>query len=172
MKLINRPATMADISALHNLYQSSTRYFEIIAAPIPSIEDVTRELETALANPRRTLEFYFIENQIVAYLDTTLDYPKPSDATVNLLLVAETYQHLGLGSEIMQHLEERLTNKASRILAGVFGNNPGAVRFWERLGYTFAIDARPLISWYAKHLEPNKENPRQVVPLEREPVLR
>jgi ribosomal protein S18 acetylase RimI-like enzyme len=145
--------TLADISALHQLYASSHRYFEIIAAPLPTIEDVTRELDTALSNPRRQLELYTLGGEVVAYLDTTLDYPKRGDATVNLLLVAEQKQHLGLGSHIMQRLEARLETKVQRILAGVFGHNPGAVRFWERLGYHFAIDARPLLSWYAKDLE-------------------
>jgi GNAT superfamily N-acetyltransferase len=146
--------TLADIPVLHQFYSSSSRYFEIIAAPLPSIEDVTRELDTALANPRRQLELYSLFGQVVAYLDTTLDYPKLGDATVNLLLVAEDKQHLGLGSQIMQRLETRLSSRAKRILAGVFGHNPGAVRFWERLGYHFAIDARPVLSWYAKNLEP------------------
>jgi GNAT superfamily N-acetyltransferase len=146
--------TLADISVLHEFYINSRRYFEIIAAPLPTIEDVTRELDTALSNPRRQLEFYSLFGEVVAYLDTTLDYPKSGDATVNLLLVAEDKQHLGLGSQIMQRLETRLSNRAKRILAGVFGHNPGAVRFWERLGYHFAIDARPVLSWYAKNLEP------------------
>ncbi len=156
--LESRPLTQTDVLMLLDFYTQSTHYFEIIAAPLPTLEDVTRELETALSNPRRSLEFYFLDNQLVAYLDTTLDYPKKADATVNLLLVAENKQHLGLGSQIMQRLEQRLKTRAQRILAGVFGHNPRAVRFWERMGYSFAVDARPVLSWYAKHLEPMKTN--------------
>jgi GNAT superfamily N-acetyltransferase len=154
LSLESRPVTLADISVLHQFYMGSQRYFEIIAAPLPTIEDVTRELDTALTNPRRQLELYSLFGEVVAYLDTTLDYPKVGDATVNLLLVAEDKQHLGLGSQIMQRLETRLSKRVKRILAGVFGHNPGAVRFWERLGYHFAIDARPVLSWYAKDFEP------------------
>ncbi len=153
--LESRLVTLTDIPLLHQFYSQSSHYFDIIASPLPSIEDVTHELETALSNPRRSLEFYLLQGEVVAYLDTTLDYPKKSDLTINLLLVAEQKQHLGLGSQIMQRLEQRLT-KSQRILAGVFGHNPRAVRFWERLGYVFEIDARPILSWYAKHLEPNK----------------
>lgn len=155
--------TLADIALLHRFYLQSERYFEIIAAPLPSIEDVTRELDTALANPRRQLELYFFAGEVVAYLDTTLDYPKLGDATVNLLLVAEQKQHLGLGSQIMQRLEKRLDNKSKRILAGVFGHNPDAVRFWERLGYHFAIDARPVLSWYAKELVASPSSQKEAV---------
>jgi ribosomal protein S18 acetylase RimI-like enzyme len=157
--LESRPVTLTDIPLLHELYLQSSHYFDIIASPLPSIEDVTHELETALSNSRRSLEFYLLRGEVVAYLDTTLDYPKKSDLTINLLLVAEQKQHLGLGSQIMQRLEQRLEQhltKSQRILAGVFGHNPRAVRFWERLGYVFEIDARPILSWYAKHLEPNK----------------
>ncbi|MEY4531277.1 MAG: hypothetical protein RLZZ156_1998 [Deinococcota bacterium] len=153
--LESRPVTLTDISLLHQFYNHSQHYFDIIAAPLPTLEDVTRELEIALSNPRRQLEFYILNGEVVAYLDTTLDYPKKADATINLLLVAEHSQHLGLGSQIIQRLESHLESRAKRILAGVFGHNPRAVRFWERLGYHFEIDARPILSWYAKHLEPN-----------------
>jgi ribosomal protein S18 acetylase RimI-like enzyme len=168
--LESRPLTLTDISVLHQFYNHSQHYFDIIAAPLPTLEDVTRELDTALANPRRSLEFYLLNGKVVAYLDTTLDYPKKADATINLLLVAEDCQHLGLGSQIMQRLELRLETRAERILAGVFGHNPRAVRFWERLGYRFAIDARPVLSWYAKHLEPISLKP--MVQHESEAVLR
>ena len=168
--LESRPVTLTDISLLHQFYNHSQHYFDIIAAPLPTLEDVTRELDTALSNPRRNLEFYLLDGEVVAYLDTTLDYPKKADATVNLLLVAEHKQHLGLGSQIMQRLESRLKTRAERILAGVFGHNPRAVRFWERLGYSFAIDARPILSWYAKHLEPSLVVSNK--PRETEAVLR
>jgi GNAT superfamily N-acetyltransferase len=168
--LESRPVTLTDIPVLHRFYNHSQHYFDIIAAPLPTLEDVTHELETALNNPRRSLEFYMLDGEVVAYLDTTLDYPKKADATVNLLLVAEDKQHLGLGSQIMQRLEQRLKTRAERILAGVFGHNPRAVRFWERLGYSFAIDARPILSWYAKHLEPSLALSSK--PRESEAVLR
>ena len=155
ISLESRVVQKTDIAVLQNLYAQSSRYFEIIAAPLPTLEDVKSELETALSNPRRQLEFFMLGSEVVAYLDTTLDYPKHGDVTINLLLVAESKQHLGLGSQIVQRLERRLVGRASRVLAGVFGHNTGAVRFWERLGYHFAIDARPVLSWYAKHLEPN-----------------
>ncbi|MFN3267350.1 MAG: GNAT family N-acetyltransferase, partial [Deinococcales bacterium] len=157
LPLNSRPVTLADVGVLHRFYLQSKRYFEIIAAPLPSIEDVTRELETALSNPRRRLEFYCSAEEVVAYLDTTLDYPKTGDVTVNLLLVAEQKQHLGLGSQIMLRLESQLKSRTKRILAGVFGHNSRAVRFWERLGYYFAVDARPVLSWYAKDLEPSEQ---------------
>ncbi len=167
--LESRPLTLTDIPVLHQFYANSSHYFQIIAAPLPTLEDVARELETALSNPRRRLEFYTLGHEVVAYLDTTLDYPKLGDATVNLLLIAESKQRLGLGSHIMRRLEQHLDGRVRRILAGVFGHNPRAVHFWEQLGYHFEIDARPVLSWYAKSFGSQTSN--LVVPKKTEMVL-
>ena len=40
-----------------------------------------------------------------------------------------------------------------RLLASVLGENPRAVAFWQRLGFRFATDARPVMTWYAKPLQ-------------------
>jgi GNAT superfamily N-acetyltransferase len=78
-----------------------------------------------------------------------------------LVLIAEDVQSSGFGSKIVENLEERLNDgtfaprRVRRLLAGIYGENPGAVKFWERLGYHFAVDARPVLAWYAKELVPS-----------------
>lgn len=162
-----RPVTFEDITALHRLYLQAERYFNIIAAPMPLEVDVRFELESALADPRRFLEFILPDTgaEPLGYLDLKFDYPNAGDATINLLLIAEPFQSGGHGTQAVHALEERLrqgtlylgrsTPQVKRLLAGIYGDNPGAVRFWERLGYRFAVDARPVLSWYAKDLEVN-----------------
>ena len=54
----------------------------------------------------------------------------------------------------MRDLERRLSKRVRKILAGVFFENSGAAAFWEGLGYHFSVDARPVLSWYAKELAP------------------
>ncbi len=141
-----------DAPVLQALYASSPRYFHTIAAPIPNLEDVERELESALLDSRRQLEFVVESDQPIGYLDLKFDYPQAGDVTVNLLLIAESQQRRGLGARVMRELETRLERKTVKLLAAVFGENPGAARFWEGLGYHFAVDARPVLSWYAKEL--------------------
>ena len=155
-----RPVNIEDVQHVQGLYQRSKRYFDIIAADIPNQIDVSRELESALGDARRYLELYFKDNnpKPFGYLDLKFDYPQPGDATINLLLIAEDEQSSGFGSKIVSSLEKRLNSGAfaprqvRRVLAGIYGDNPGAVRFWERLGYHFAVDARPVLAWYAKEL--------------------
>lgn len=152
-----------EIHVLHRLYTQSQRYFEIIASPMPLSVDVEHELETALGDPRRHLEFISMEGtpEPVGYVDLTFDYPQLGDVTINLLLIGEPWQSTGVGSWVARDLEARLQagvlrpGRVKRVLAGIYGDNPGAVRFWERLGYAFAIDARPVLSWYAKDFEVN-----------------
>lgn len=167
-----RPVRPQDAPVLHRLYALSPRYFEIISMPVPLVSDVERELEAGLADPRRRLEFVLPDPALaglpVGYLDVKHGYPGPGDATINLLLIAEPHQSAGYGARVVRKLEERCLADASlgvrRVLAGVYGHNPRAVRFWERLGYRYAIDARPLLEWYAKDL-PASSRPR-VAPAE------
>ena len=141
-----------DALALQHLYASSPRYFRTIAAPIPLLEDVIRELESGLSDPRRQLEFVVVNHERIGYLDLKFDYPQVGDVTVNLLLIVESQQRRGLGALVMRDLERRLAGRVRKILAGVFFENSGAAAFWEGLGYHFAVDARPVLSWYAKEL--------------------
>ncbi|HWG84818.1 MAG TPA: GNAT family N-acetyltransferase [Deinococcales bacterium] len=165
--LITRPVRLEDCDKLHRLYCLSPRYFEIISMPVPLENDVQRELETALADPRRELLFLYPGDapallppgstelaSPVGYLDVKHDYPTAGDCTINLLLIAEPYQSLGYGARAVRYLEEktRRQGRTGRLLAGVYGHNPRAVRFWERLGYHYAVDARPVLEWYAKDL--------------------
>ena len=180
-ELRTRPVTLADTSVLHRLYQQSERYFKIIAAPIPLEVDVRSELESALSDPRRHLEFLLDsglagsgnagsgnagsgnagsgKERVVGYLDLKFNYPNHGDATINLLLIAQPLQSDGWGSRTVQDLEARLNAgriahapTVHRLLAGIYAENPGAMRFWERHGYHFAIDARPVLAWYEKIL--------------------
>ena len=170
-ELRTRPVTLADTSILHHLYQQSERYFQIIAAPIPLEVDVRSELESALSDPRRHLEFLLDADltsadltsadpeRVIGYLDLKFNYPNHGDATINLLLIAQPFQSDGWGSKTVQDLESRLNTgrvanapTVHRLLAGIYAENPGAMRFWERHGYHFAIDARPVLAWYEKIL--------------------
>ena len=110
-----RPVERSDAASLQKLYASSPRYFQTIAAPIPLLEDVERELESALSDPRRQLEFVIVDAQCVGYLDLKYDYPKPADVTVNLLLIAETCQRKGYGVMVMRDLERRLDGRGGTI---------------------------------------------------------
>ena len=159
-----RSATLNDAPLVHALYLATPDYFRIISIPTPTEEEVRHELEAAHNDTRRHVELILTDTSqasitdertgegVVGYLDYKLDYPDPRDVTVNLLLISGTSQNRGFGRACVQDLEARLRGQAGRMLASIYGQNPRAERFWKSLGYHFAIDAKPVLDWYAKEL--------------------
>ena len=151
-QLHTKPATTDDAARIFALYCGAPRYFELLSAPLPTLPEVERELEAAAQDPKRCVELLCEDGHTVGYLDYKLDYPEPGDATVNLLLIPEALQSHGYGRRSIGLLEASLRGRATRVLASVYGRNARAKRFWRSLGYRFAIDARPILEWYAKEL--------------------
>ncbi|GGR70868.1 N-acetyltransferase [Deinococcus seoulensis] len=147
------PLALHHAPLLHRLYTSAPGYFDLISARVPSLSEVQRDVEIALLDPRRSMELvHDDQGELVGSLDCKRDYPEPGDLTINLLLIREDRQSQGLGEQVVRHLETHAPPGTTRILASVLGNNPRGARFWERQGYSFALDARPVMTWYAKPL--------------------
>ncbi len=159
-----RTALPTDASVVHTLYEATPDYFRIISIPMPTLDEVAKELETAAADPRRCTELVLgapnlngVSDpqsgcQVVGYLDYKMHYPDDGDVMVNLLLILGRLQSSGLGRSCVLDLEARLQGRARRVLASIYGQNPRAEHFWKTLGYRFAIDAQPILDWYAKDL--------------------
>jgi GNAT superfamily N-acetyltransferase len=167
-----RPAGADDAGVVHALYLATPTYFEAIGKPVPTSSEVRTDLLLAERDERRRVVLAVLadpaeaaalpagvprdaasDRPVVAYVDYKLDYPDVGDATVNLLLVHGALQSRGFGGTVVAALEDRLRGHAHRVLASIYGSNPRAKRFWERLGYRFAIDARPVLEWYGKRLD-------------------
>ena len=147
------PLALQHAPLLHALYASAPGYFSLLGTRVPTPAEVMRDVEIALLDPRRRLELLHDgAGEFVGSLDYKLDYPEDGDLTINLLLIREDRQSQGLGEQAVRDLEGRLSPRTGRILASVLGDNPRGARFWERQGYTFALDARPVMTWYAKPL--------------------
>lgn len=64
------------------------------------------------------------------------DGPKPDTFVVDSLAVDPSYRGLGIGTALMQRAEEKARSMGKRTMAlGVIGENEGAMRLYERLGY-------------------------------------
>ncbi len=162
----SRPANPADAELVYKVYCATPGYFQIISIPDPTLIEVQGELEAAFMDERRFTELLFAPvkgnwsdiidpktgKQVVGYLDYKLDYPYAGDGTVNLLLILESLQSKGFGRQFVTDLEDRLRGQVKRLLASIYGQNHRAERFWKTLGYSFAIDAKPILDWYAKVL--------------------
>jgi ribosomal protein S18 acetylase RimI-like enzyme len=156
------PATVQDAVTIHQLYTGTPDYFRIISIPMPTLEEVERDLEIARQDPRRHVELLLADEQfkgiahpkgnVVGYLDYKLDYPKNGEAMVNLLMILGQVQSSGLGRQAVKDLEAQLKGRVKRVLVSIYGQNHRAERFWKSQGYSFAIDAKPILDWYGKLL--------------------
>nr|WP_246351338.1 GNAT family N-acetyltransferase [Deinobacterium chartae] len=131
---------------------ATPQYFEILGTHVPSQQEVESEVALAQLDPRRHLELLLDGELPIGCIDYKTDYPHAGDVTLNLLLISAPFQNRGYGKRAVALLEERLSGAASRLLASVLGENARAVHFWESQGYRFAVDAKPVMSWYAKPL--------------------
>lgn len=169
-----RDVVADDAPLVHALFLATPGYFEAIGKPVPTESEIRTDLELAAHDERRHVLLALLDDDgalaagplpaavptdprsataAVGYVDYKADYPEPGDATVNLLLVHGALQSRGLGGAAVRALEARLAGRVRRVLASILGSNPRAKRFWQRLGYRFAIDARPVLEWYAKRLD-------------------
>ncbi len=84
----------------------------------------------------------------------------PACAFLELLMIAAPYRGQGLGERVVCAVEEVIwrDRRITTIRSGVQINNPGAIRFWQRMGYRItgeAVDfddgttAFPLCKWRA-----------------------
>ncbi len=61
----------------------------------------------------------------------------PALAFLSLLMIAAPFRGRGLGEAVVQAVEDeiRRAGQARAIESGVQVNNPGSIRFWQRMGY-------------------------------------
>ena len=138
---LTRPTAHKDAGLVHAVYSRTPKYFDIISIPVPTLAEVERELEAAAGDARRCTELILATDEVstesrnehvapldpvsglyvVGYLDYKLDYPDPGDAMVNLLMIAAPRQGRGYGKRCVADLETRLSNRAKRVLASIYG---------------------------------------------------
>ncbi|WP_221089650.1 GNAT family N-acetyltransferase [Deinococcus aquaedulcis] len=160
------PLALHHAPLLHQLYAASPGYFELLSTRLPTLSEVQRDVEVALLDPRRSLELLLDERgEVIGSLDCKRDFPESGDLTINLLLIREDRQSQGWGRRAVRHLEGRVPPGTTRILASVLGDNPRGARFWERLGFTFTLDARPVMTWYARPVGTRPPTPPVATPL-------
>ena len=81
--------------------------------------------------------------EMVGVVDLRLQWPKEEIAYLGMLMVAESHQRRGIGSRAWQLLRPWLVNQESIqiVRVGVEQFNPGALAFFQQLGFALTGDA-------------------------------
>jgi ribosomal protein S18 acetylase RimI-like enzyme len=71
----------------------------------------------------------------------------PEVGFLSLLMIGAQYRRNGLGAAVVREVEKTIceTGHPREIRSGVQVNNPQAIRFWQRMGYTIVSDAEPML---------------------------
>jgi ribosomal protein S18 acetylase RimI-like enzyme len=131
-----------DLPAVLELLGRCRDYVELAHGREPTAEDAVallRSLPPAHVPDDKLLVGFFANSggELVGVLDVLRDYPEAETWFLGLLLFAPEQRGRRFGEQVYGRLEEWLIAQGARAVhLGVLENNPDALRFWERCGFT------------------------------------
>jgi ribosomal protein S18 acetylase RimI-like enzyme len=134
-----RIVTPEDHAAVLDVYRQCEDFLALGPNPTASAEMVAGDL--ALSQRQGGMFYGVLDpaGQMIGVVDVVprLYEGDPALAFLELLMIARPYRSRGLGAEIVRVVEAavRRDGTVKTIRAGVQVNNPGAIRFWQRMGY-------------------------------------
>jgi ribosomal protein S18 acetylase RimI-like enzyme len=145
-KLSIRPYAEDDIPAILEVYRQNEDFLSLGPVPTASLQMVRDDI----AHSHQTNGFFCVvshkESGIIGVLDYTPPLADPTIAVLSLLMIAASYRRMGYGKLIMEAFEKFLVNnyQTKVIEAGVMVNNPLAIRFWQRMGFSISPTPEPM----------------------------
>ena len=143
-----RPIEDSDLPAVLEVYRHSEDFLALGPAAAASLQMIAAD--RALSRQEGGLYcgiFYPQENKpdrLAGILDYTLQLPgQPGILFIELLMLARAERGRGLGAAVVEWLLAQYGGQVSALQAGVQVNNPGAVRFWQRMGFRITGPAEP-----------------------------
>ncbi len=125
---------------LQDFYESCRDYVELITGTAPGPREAD-ELLTELPRGKRPEDKFVVglfdaPGHLVGVLDVIRDYPAEDEGYVGLLLFGPSSRGRGLGERVYRRLEEWVRAQGGRAIHLIVQEqNPGALRFWKRMGF-------------------------------------
>ena len=125
---------------LQEFYEGCRDYFELVTGQPPSPTEA-RDLLAAVPKGKSRDDKFVIglfdaPGHLVGVLDVIRDFPRPREWYLGLLLFEPTLRGHRLGDRVYHRLEEWVRAQGGQAIHLVVEEvNPGALRFWERMGF-------------------------------------
>ena len=133
------PVIQADLDAILHVYKQCEDFLALGPVPVASMEMVLKDIEVSESEGGIYCGMYKADGEMIGVLDYVPSHYKgdPSQAFLELLMIATPYRIRGIGRAVVDAFEKeiRKDENVRAILSGVQVNNPDAVRFWQRNGY-------------------------------------
>lgn len=142
------------VDALQQVYQATPGYwamYNLLTAPPGQAEN---DLRAAAETPGRTLigivrrvepdaTAAVAGVELIGLIDFRLHWPNEGVVSIGMMMVAEPYQRLGVGTQAWQLLKPWLAAQGrmrqARLTVEQF--NPGALQFFHHIGFTLTGEA-------------------------------
>jgi len=87
----------------------------------------------------------YLGSEMVGCVDLIRGYPEPHVAHIGLLLLAEPFQHQGIGKAAYGLVEQyiRAWGNCTTVRAGVVRTNEAVLPFWQKLGFVPTGEVKP-----------------------------
>ncbi len=148
-RVVIRPVDEAEMAALLEVYRASEDFLALGPVAVASEAMVLADLRLS-----REAGGWFcgIYEKTSGRMIGVVDFVPsgweglPNQAFLELLMIAAPYRSQGVGQEVVRLVERAICQdeKVDRIAAGVQVNNPGAIRFWRRMGYAIVSEAKAM----------------------------
>ena len=134
-----RPFTHTDLDAILHVYKQCEDFLALGPISVASMEMVLKDIEISENEGGIYCGVYKADGEMIGIIDYVPSHYKgnPSEAFLELLMIAAPYRKQGIGKVVVEAVEKeiRRDKKVTVILSGVQVNNPQAIRFWLRNGY-------------------------------------
>jgi len=137
-----------EMEALQEVFEAAPAYFRTITGLPPGGAEAQSTF-TALP-PDKTYDDKFVWGlysgaSMIGCADVIRGYPTRDKAVIGLLLLAESWQHRGLGRAFATLIEQAIAGwpEIERLRLGVCESNTGARAFWRKLGYADTGEVKP-----------------------------
>lgn len=148
MQLLFKKCTMEDVEDLTQISKSTfITAFESVNNP-KDFKDYIEfafnkvKLREELQNTNASFYFVYLNQDLAAYFklnefDSQTDIKAPEGLEIERIYVHPDYQGRKIGSAMLQEIKKIAVKNAKEFLwLGVWEHNTGAVRFYERAGFT------------------------------------
>ena len=141
--LVIKPYREDDIPAILEVYRQCEDFLSLGHVPKASLEMVRKDIAQADNENGMFCVISDGRGQIIGVMDFAPQRGDPGTSFLALLMIAKPFRRYGYGETIMAAFEKHLVDvyQSKLLKAGVMVNNPLAIKFWERMGFT--IDRTP-----------------------------
>jgi ribosomal protein S18 acetylase RimI-like enzyme len=140
-----RPVTEDDLPAILHVYQGCEDFLALGPVAKASMEMVLTDLKISKEEGGIFCGIYRDDGNMIGIVDFVLNNYEgnPNVAYLSLLMIGSSFREQGVGKAVFNAIENEIRKDplVTKLLAGVQVNNPQAVRFWQRCG--FSIVSKP-----------------------------